>query len=443
MDDPSQGGNPRRLTAANPLAGRLTELREGGDLCDDIEATCRRLEQTEDLLQALLPEEGRRARLLREAAELESRFPDSQRRPSLFGALVGVKDIFHVSGFATRAGTSLPTGLFAGKGEAASVTRLRDAGALILGKTVTTEFAYFEPGPTCNPHDPAHTPGGSSSGSAAAVAAGYCPLALGTQTVGSVIRPAAFCGIVGFKPSYDRIDSAGLIFSAPSVDTVGLFTQDALGMQLAAAAICRDWTDAAVVCERPTLGIPVGPYLEQVPDEGMRHFERQVTQLEHAGYAVCRASFLADIDDINRRHRLLQAGEMARVHGEWFSRYEHLYRPKTAEIIRAGLTVRTADLERARAGRIELRTAIRSAMAAAEVDLWICPPAPGPAPRGLDSTGDPVMNLPWTHAGVPALSLPAGTADGGLPLGLQCVAGYGRDEALLTWGIELEEVLKR
>jgi len=153
---------------------------------------------------------------------------------------VGIKDIFHVDGFVTRAGTRVPPERFAGP-EAASVALLREAGALIAGKTVTTEFAYFEPGPTRNPHNPAHTPGGSSSGSAAAVAAGLCQLALGTQTIGSVIRPAAFCGVVGFKPSFGRIPTSGLVYFSRTIDHVGLFTQDLDGMELAASVLCRDW----------------------------------------------------------------------------------------------------------------------------------------------------------------------------------------------------------
>ena len=152
---------------------------------------------------------------------------------------VGVKDIFHAAGFETRAGSQLPPELLTGP-EADAVGRLRAAGCLILGKTVTTEFAYYEPEPTRNPHNLAHTPGGSSSGSAAAVAAGLAPLALGTQTIGSVIRPAAFCGIVGFKPSYGRISPEGLIFFSPSLDHVGLFTQDVAGMSLAAAVLCEN-----------------------------------------------------------------------------------------------------------------------------------------------------------------------------------------------------------
>src|SRR5829696_7702500 len=179
----------------------------------------------EPAILALLPEENRFARLKTEADTLALGYPDLVNRPPLFGAFVGVKDIFHVEGFTTQAGSALPSELFQGE-EAESVTRLKDAGALIFGKTVTTEFAYFSAGPTRNPHNVAHTPGGSSSGSAAAVAAGFCQLALGTQTIGSIIRPASFCGVVGLKPTYERISRAGVIPLSPSLDHIGFFTPD-------------------------------------------------------------------------------------------------------------------------------------------------------------------------------------------------------------------------
>jgi Asp-tRNA(Asn)/Glu-tRNA(Gln) amidotransferase A subunit family amidase len=173
----------------------------------------------------------------------------------------------------------VPPELFAGP-EAICVQQLRAAGALIVGKTVTTEFAFFEPGPTRNPHNLAHTPGGSSSGSAAAVAAGLCTLALGTQTIGSVIRPAAFCGIVGFKPSYDRIATPGLVYFSRTADHVGLFTQDVAGMALAASVLCRDWQPQPASARLPVLGIPAGPYLAQTEPAAMTAFEREVTKLQ-------------------------------------------------------------------------------------------------------------------------------------------------------------------
>ncbi len=152
-----------------------------------------------------------------------------------------------------------------------------------MGKTVTTEFAYFEPGPTRNPHDLLHTPGGSSSGSAAAVAAGLCTLALGTQTIGSVIRPAAFCGIIGFKPSYDRIPSAGLVYFSRTVDHVGLFTQDIDGMILASSVLCDGWQEIEQPKRLPVLGVPDGPFMEQTELEALGAFEHQIGGIAGAG----------------------------------------------------------------------------------------------------------------------------------------------------------------
>jgi Asp-tRNA(Asn)/Glu-tRNA(Gln) amidotransferase A subunit family amidase len=186
-----------------------------------VENLCDRIDKFDDELRSFVDEPDRRRRLHEEIDDVQSKSPDSGDRPPLFGIPVGIKDIIHADDLETRAGTAVPPELFAGP-EATCVSRLRDAGALVLGKTVTTEFAGSAPGLTRNPHNLDHTPGGSSSGSAAAVAAGLCPLALGTQTGGSVIRPAAFCGIVGMKPSFKRIPRDGVIERSVSADHVGM-----------------------------------------------------------------------------------------------------------------------------------------------------------------------------------------------------------------------------
>ena len=423
---------PLALTAAALHSGRL----ELGAYIDEV---CDRIDALEPSINALLPEPERRSRLLRDAALLVDRYPEPANRPPLYGVLVGVKDIFYVDGFPTRAGSALPAELFAGS-EAACVRALRAAGVLILGKTVTAEFAYLEPGPTRNPHNPAHTPGGSSSGSAAAVAAGFCPLAVGTQTVGSVIRPAAFCGIVGFKPTYDRIATAGLIFSAPSLDTVGLFTQDVAGMQLAAPVVCRDWRTVAGA-GLPVLGVPEGPYLSQASPDGLRSFEEQLGRLQAAGVEVRRVPVLPDIAAIAARHLRRVAGEMARVHAEWHARHAPRYRPRTAEVIREGQAVSEAELAAVRADSAKLRATLEAQMDAAGIDLWVSPAAPGAAPHGLASTGNSAMNLPWTQAGLPALTLPMGRAQNGLPLGLQMAGRAMEDEWLVAWAVALDELL--
>lgn len=410
------------------------------DLLSYIDEICDRIDASDDKVQALLPEPDRRARLIREAKALRSRFPEPGTRPPLYGVPVGVKDIFRVDGFLTRAGSRLPPELFSGP-EAACVSKLRAAGALILGKTVSTEFAYREPGPTRNPRDLGHTPGGSSSGSAAAVAEGFCPLALGTQTVGSVIRPAAYCGVVGFKPSYGRIPTDGLIFFSESVDHVGLFTQDAAGMKLAASILCGDWLRQREDSRLPVFGVPEGPYLRQVSPEGLSAFERQLKLLAQGGYAVKRVPALQDISSIAQRHRKMIAAEMAQIHSRWFSQYETLYRPETAALIHEGQKVGAHESAEGRASRGKLREQLQALMSERNVDLWVSPAAPGPAPEGISSTGDPAMNMPWTHAGLPTITLPAGSAANSLPLGMQIVARYMEDERLLEWCEALAAVL--
>ena len=371
-------------------------------------------------------------RLRTEAIALAEKYPDPDQRPPLYGLLVAVKDIFHVSGFVTRAGTAVPPELFAGL-EAEIVVKLKAAGALILGKSVTTEFAYFEPGPTRNPHNPGHTPGGSSSGSAAAVAAGYCALALGTQTIGSVTRPAAFCGIVGLKPTLDRLPTAGLVFFSRTIDHVGLFTQDVDGMALAAAVLCRDWQAEFVRGVLPALGIPVGPYLEQAEPEALAVFEKQMQHLADIGCRVERIPVLADIQALNHRHRQMVFAEFAREHAAIYAKHADLYRPRTAEIIELGQKVSQDELSAARSSCTQLRAELEARMAQANIDLWVCPAACGPAPAGIHATGDPNMSLPWTHTGMPVVNLPAGYSKNRLPLSLQFIAPYGADEALLSW----------
>lgn len=423
-----------------PLAATLEALRSGQqDLIAAVNALCDRIEAIDGELQALLPEPNRRERLLAEARALLERYPNPAERPVLFGAFLAVKDIFHVDGFVTRAGSQLPPELFAGE-EAETVRALRAAGALIVGKAVTTEFAYYEPGPTGNPYNLKHTPGGSSSGSAAAVAAGISNLALGSQTVGSVIRPAAFCGVIGYKPSFGRISTHGVVPFSQSADHVGLFTQDVAGMALACSVLCSAWRSQLAPLSSPVLGVPEGSYLDQMPSEGRAAFEQQIKQLEAAGYVIKRVQAFGDLATIAQRHRRMIAAEIAQVHAEWFKQHEALYRERTAGIIREGQPVTAEALEESRAARFELRQQLHEQMDAEGIDLWVCPPAFGPAPEGLQVTGDPAMNMPWTNSGLPALTVPAGKAANGLPLGLQLVARFERDEELLAWAADIAEL---
>ena len=390
---------------------------------------------------AFLPETGRFERLRREAQFLLDRYPSESARPPLFGILVGVKDMIHVHGFPTCAGSRLPPEVLRGH-EAECVTRLRQAGALILGKTHTSEFAYSASTPTRNPRHPGHTPGGSSSGSAAAIATGLCSLALGTQTTGSIIRPAAFCGVVGFKPSGDRISRAGVVPLAPSIDHVGFFETDVSQASLVASLLCDDWQPHTLSLPRPVLGIPEGHYLARASDEARTHFDAVCQRLASAGYEVRSAPAMPDFEAIADRHNLILDAEAALVHATWFEVYADRYRPETAEMIRRGQNIAAAALGKAQEGRQGLRAALTESMDTFGLDLWLSPAAPGPAPKGLDYTGDAIMNLPWTHSGLPTLNLPVGTNSAGLSLGLQVAARWYADERLLAWSLALERDLR-
>jgi Asp-tRNA(Asn)/Glu-tRNA(Gln) amidotransferase A subunit family amidase len=416
-----------------PLALTVEKLRTGQvDLLAHVDEMCDRLDKMDPQIEAMLPEPDRRNRVRSEAKALQERYPDAKNRPPLYGALVAVKDIFHVSGFVTRAGSVIPPELFAGP-EAACVRSLRAAGALVLGKSVTTEFAYFEPGPTRNPHNLSHTPGGSSSGSAAAVAAGLCVLSLGTQTIGSIIRPATFCGVIGFKPTLGRVPTEGLVYFSRSLDQVGFFTQDMAGIELASSVLCGQWKPVPVPATLPVLGVPAGPYLQQAEAEAMEGFKQHLSKLENAGCRVIEVPALNRVAELNTLHRRLVFAEFAREHAEIYARHAPLYRKRTAEIIEIGKSVSDQELASLKANCVALRKELETSMIQAGIDLWVTPSALGPAPEGIHATGDPNMNLPWTHAGMPAITLPAGKAKNGLPLGVQFVAPFGSDEKLLAW----------
>jgi Asp-tRNA(Asn)/Glu-tRNA(Gln) amidotransferase A subunit family amidase len=392
------------------------------DLCDKID-------KWDFNIKAFLPEPNRRKRLHQDLKELYQKLPNQKERPILFGIPIGVKDIFHVDGFETKAGSNLPSKIFQDK-EAEVVYKLKKAGALILGKTVTTEFAYFHPGPTCNPHNFSHTPGGSSSGSAAAVAAGFCTLTLGTQTIGSISRPAAFCGIIGFKPSFGRISTKGVIPFSRSADHIGFFTQDLEGSKIIASILCKNWIDKKAEIQRnPVLGIPAGKYLQQASTEILATFWKTVEKLKQKGFEIRSIPVFDNIAEINNLHRSMNAAEFAEVHKNWFNEYKNKYHQASIDLIEKGRSVPTELLDNAIKGRIQLRKQLEQLQHENGIDLWISPSAPTTAPRGLEFTGNPVMNLPWTYAGIPTISIPFGLSNN-LPFGIQFAGKYNEDETL-------------
>ena len=410
--------NSADLDLVQPLSltDQVAATRSGElSLQDQIAQTIDRLEAVNPLVRAILPDVRLRERLSSEAADIIDRWPTPSLRPPLFGAMLAVKDIFNVNRMPTRAGSAVPPESFSGR-EADVVARLKEAGALVLGKAVTTEFAFFASGATANPHNREHTPGGSSSGSAAAVAAGIAPLALGSQTVGSVIRPASFCGVVGFKPSYDRIPTGGTLYYSPSVDTIGYFVSSVADAALVAPTLLLGWREGEdAEASAPRIGIPTGAFLEQAGPEMRRALDEAAATLGQAGISVEPTPTLHDIAEINIRHRHMTTFEFAETHDERYARYGAMFRPESARLYEEGKGISIADAEAGRASRIALRQRLHERMDRAGIDAWLAPSAVGPAPHGLGSTGEPAMNLPWTHAGMPVINLPVGDADGSPP----------------------------
>jgi amidase len=323
---------------------------------------------------------------------------------------------------------------------AALVTRLRRAGAIILGKTVTTEFAYAAPGPTRNPHDTAHTPGGSSSGSAAAVAAGMAGLAISSQTGGSTIRPAAFCGVVGFKPTHGLIDSSGMKALAPSSDTVGLHARSVADIALAFDVLA----DGAAPS---TVGAPIriawfpGPHAAAASSAAVAALGQVRHVLEQYGMLFAMPDIApADVAALGECNSLIMAVEGAHsLEPEYRLHRERLATP-TQRLIETGRAVPAERYREALEFVERHRIIFDAAMTNGGFDALLSFSAPGVAPLAADGAGNSLFNRPWSALGAPCLSLPCGFS-AGLPLGVQLVARRGADLALLALGSEIERWL--
>lgn len=407
-----------------------------------VEACLARIAEIDGRIQAWVSVDRSGALLAAQALDAESRA--GRFRGPLHGVPVGVKDIFDVAGMVTTSGAAA----FAHRRphrDAAAVAALRAAGAVILGKTTTTAFAFADPTGTRNPWHLEHTPGGSSSGSAAAVAAGMVPLALGTQTIGSVLRPAAYCGIVGLKGTYGTISVEGVTPLAWSLDHVGVFGRRvddvAVAFDVLAAPQRRvqgpaggldaaEAADAVRPAGRPIrLGLPRSLYDALASDEVRAHLEETAAGFTRAGAAVMTVDTPPEAADLFEAGRRVLRVEAAAYHEERFGRHGDEYPPKIRELVQAGLAERGVDYVRAQQVRAQVRRAMAPVFA--RVDALLMPVAPGPAPRGLDSTGDPVLCAPWSFIGTPAIALPSGLSAAGVPLAVQLAAGPGAEARLL------------
>jgi len=356
---------------------------------------------------------------------------------ALQGLPVGVKDIFDTA--------TLPTGygspLFAGhrpRSDAAIVQGVRRAGGVVVGKTSTTEFAFLNPTATRNPNAPGHTPGGSSAGSAAAVAAGLVPLAIGTQTGGSVIRPASYCGVVGFKPTFGALPTPGLKPFSWSLDTVGLFTATVGDMARCAAAIAgRDW--AAPASRNPVFGVAWTYPWEPLSASGRQALEQAVTVLRAGGATVRDIELPGWLGDVFRAHDAVQGWEAARALADEYEFHRDALSPILRDYLQGARQVddRTYEggLACAAAGRRDLPQVFDG------IDVLLTPSAPDEPPAGYGSTGASTWNRAWTLLHVPCLNVPGATGVHGLPMGVQVIAPVGEDALALRAGQVLEQAL--
>jgi aspartyl-tRNA(Asn)/glutamyl-tRNA(Gln) amidotransferase subunit A len=381
---------------------------------------------------AHLDAEGARA-----AAHALDTAPRTGAGGALRGVPVGVKDIFHVQGMPTTAG-SRPFAHSRPSRDATSVARLRTAGAVILGKTHTTEFAFRDAGPTRNPWNPRHTPGGSSSGSAAAVAARMVPAALGTQTVGSVLRPAAYCGVVGFKPTHGLVPADGVIPLAWSLDHVGVFARSVADVAVLLGVLSGRGLDPVPI-GAPNLAL-APELLERATPELAAHVRSQAERFAAAGAKVTEVRLPPELATLHAAGQRVLEAEAAAYHRETFAAHEKDYGPAIAEAIRVGLGHTAVDYVAANRARLAFREAVMPLLATH--DALLSPTAPSTAPEGLAFTGDASLCAPWSSAGVPSVSLPSGLSpSSGLPLAVQLVQAAGAEARLLGVAAWCERVL--
>ena len=412
-------------------AGRAATLIADGALSpmDLLESCLARIAARDAEIRAWVRVDEAGARTVAREREAEARA--GRLRGPLHGVPVGIKDIFHVAGMTTTCGAA-PAFHVAATEDAAAVARLRAAGAIILGKAHTTEFAYFEPGPTRNPWNVAHTPGGSSSGSAAAVAARMAPLALGTQTVGSVLRPAAYCGVVGFKGTHGLISTEGVVPLAWSLDHVGVFARAVADVALTAGVLAG--RPLAGPAPRPPRLALASELVDRATPETAATVRATAERLARAGATIEEVKLPGSFAGVHAAGRGVLEVEASAYHEELYRTHAAAYRPRTRALIEGGLARPAVAYARAQRARLAFREEVMPLLAGH--DALLSPTAP----EGL-ATGDPWFCAPWSFAGVPACSLPTGVSAAGLPHAVQLVAAAERDAELLAVAAWCERVL--
>lgn len=432
--------NDSELTALTATEA-LNEMASGRLTSEALVSAClARIAERDSAVEAWAHIEPDKA--LREAREADAtRARGGPNRP-LAGIPIGVKDLIDTAEYPTEYGSPVFKGHYPAA-DATVVGELKRAGAIILGKTVTTELAFFGPGKTRNPHNLEHTPGGSSSGSAAAVADWQVPLALGTQTAGSIIRPASFCGTIGFKPTFGYISRTGILPQSPPLDTVGGYARSIEDIALLIDALSaydprdRDMSSVPKAALTGALSLKLNrpPRFAFIKSPAWRHADAE-TQSAFETYAngfgaraeVVEVPLPAEFDGSLRLQQIVQFADIAKNYGPIADKNPDKVSQKLKDTIAEGRTFKPADIAAARAEREPLYEALRPVLV--DYDAILTPAAPGPALNGLGATGSPMFNALWTYLGMPCISLPLLEARG-LPLGVQLVAARGEDGALL------------
>jgi Asp-tRNA(Asn)/Glu-tRNA(Gln) amidotransferase A subunit family amidase len=439
------------MAEAPTLTDTIAALRDGAVSALDVTESClARIAEVDAKVEAwtfLDPEHARS-----QARALDAARADGRPLGPLHGIPVGVKDIFDTTDMPTEDGTVLHAGRRPHH-DCTAVALLRQAGAVIMGKTVTTELALFTPGKTHNPHDPNRTPGGSSSGSAAAVASGMVPLAIGTQTNGSIIRPASYCGVVGYKPTHGLISRRGVLSLSRTLDHVGVFAGSVADAAFLAEIMMNyDAGDADMYPQAraelsrmaadepplpPKLAFAKTPVWDQADEDTQEAFAELVDML---GDSIAEVELPPVFEKALELHRSIQDAEVAVNFAPEYEKGRDKLSVRLREIIEHGQQVLAADYIRALARIPLLNVSLDEIFK--QYDTILTPAAPGEAPLGLESTGNPVFCTAWTLLGTPAITLPLLRGSNGMPIGVQLVGLRGNDGRLLRTARWLSELVE-
>ena len=384
-----------------------------------------------------------RETVLSDAQERQAELESGAATGPLHGVPIGIKDIYHIAGIPTTAGSKVYADYVPDE-TAVTIDLLRKAGAIMLGKTVTTEFACLDPSHTKNPWNPAHTPGGSSSGSAVSVAARMCPIAMGSQTVGSVLRPASYNGIVGLKPTYGRVSRRGVVPVSWSLDTVGWMGRTVEDMALllqvmagpdeldpvASKLPAGDYLSDLESAKTPKIGLITSFFMEESDQETQQMTRAILDQLKSAGASVVDVTLPESFDTAFQDQLLIMGVEAAAFHKPMYEKQAADYRPKLREMLRQGLETDAVTYTKALERRLRFSADMR--VLAEQADVLLTPSTPTAPLADLTNTGDTRFQGPWTSCGLPTITLPAGLAKSGLPMGIQLIASPFEEVRLLA-----------